>query len=244
MSVFFISNNKERLRARVNGITKLGVALQGFSEGITLFKKILGTQVSVLIIDLEFSSENEENIERYLAINPNLLIIILMGPETNVERECSFLNVGSNRILSDDVDNETLLANIKALLRNKDKDKDKNDDNDQIIDEAVSKRRKKSAWKLKSFGWLLISPSGYSIELTAREYQLIYLLCLKQGEIVNKHFLAEKLLGKFNQNGSRRMNLLVGRLRNKCLTHLGMELPIKTVHAIGYSFISPIVIEK
>ena len=97
---------------------------------------------------------------------------------------------------------------------------------------------------MKSFGWLLISPSGYSIELTAREYQLIYLLCLKQGEIVNKHFLAETLLGKFNQNGSRRMNLLVGRLRNKCLTHLGMELPIKTVHAIGYSFISPIVIEK
>jgi len=240
MSVFFISNNKERLRARVNGITKLGVALQGFSEGITLFKKILGTQVSVLIIDLEFSSENEENIERYLAINPNLLIIILMGHETNEERQCSFLDAGSNRILSDDVDNETLLANIKALLRNKDKDKN----NDQIIDEAVSKRRKKSAWKLKSFGWLLISPSGYSIELTAREYQLIYLLCLKQGEIVNKHFLAEKLLGKFNQNGSRRMNLLVGRLRNKCLTHLGMELPIKTVHAIGYSFISPIVIEK
>jgi len=242
MSVFFISNNKERLRARVNGITKLGVALQGFSEGITLFKKILGTQVSVLIIDLEFSSENEENIERYLAINPNLLIIILMGHETNEEGQCSFLDAGSNRILSDDVDNETLLANIKALLRNKDKDNDKN--KDQIFDEAVSKRRKKSAWKLKSFGWLLISPSGYSIELTAREYQLIYLLCLKQGEIVNKHFLAEKLLGKFNQNGSRRMNLLVGRLRNKCLTHLGMELPIKTVHAIGYSFISPIVIEK
>jgi len=201
---------------------------------------VLYGQVSVLIIDLEFSSENEENIERYLAINPNLLIIILMGHETNEERQCSFLDAGSNRILSDDVDNETLLANIKALLRNKDKNKNK----DQIFDEAVSKRRKKSAWKLKSFGWLLISPSGYSIELTAREYQLIYLLCLKQGEIVNKHFLAEKLLGKFNQNGSRRMNLLVGRLRNKCLTHLGMELPIKTVHAIGYSFISPIVIEK
>jgi DNA-binding response OmpR family regulator len=237
MSVFFISNNIESLRSRVNGINKLGVVMQGFSEDIALFKKILSEQVRVLIIDLEFSSESEESVQRYLAINPNLLIIILMGYEANMSRQRSFLDAGSNRVLSSAVDNETLLANIKALLRFSDKS--------HLIEKAlILKGREKSTWKLKSFGWLLISPSGYSIELTAREYQLIYLLCLKQGDIVNKHFLAETLLGKLNQNGSLRMNLLVGRLRNKCLTHLGMELPIKTVHAIGYSFISPMCIEK
>jgi len=73
---------------------------------------------------------------------------------------------------------------------------------------------------------------------------LIHMLALKKGRTVNKHFLAEKLLGKHNQNGERRITLLVGRLRAKVLRVSKCELPIKTVHSIGYAFSSNIIIES
>jgi DNA-binding response OmpR family regulator len=72
---------------------------------------------------------------------------------------------------------------------------------------------------------------------------LLNILALKRGETVNKHFLAEKLLGRYNQNGSRRMTLLVGRLRKKVMEALDCELPIATVHSIGYACVSAILIE-
>ena len=67
---------------------------------------------------------------------------------------------------------------------------------------------------------------------------------LNSGATVNKHYLAEKLFGNYNQNGERRITLLVGRLRAKVLRVSKCELPIKTVHSIGYAFSSNIIIER
>jgi len=79
--------------------------------------------------------------------------------------------------------------------------------------------------------------------LTSREFQLLNILALNPGETVNKHLLAEKLLGEYTQNGSRKMTLLVARLRKKVIENLGYELPITTVHSIGYACVSAMKIE-
>ena len=69
------------------------------------------------------------------------------------------------------------------------------------------------------------------------------MLASKNGETINKHYIAEKILGKYNQNGSRRMNLMMGRLRKKVLRVSKFELPIKTVHSIGYALSGIVIIE-
>jgi DNA-binding response OmpR family regulator len=72
-------------------------------------------------------------------------------------------------------------------------------------------------WKLNPINWTITTPDSKTIELSSRECKLIHLLVLNSGATVNKHYLAEKLFGNYNQNGERRITLLVGRLRAKVL---------------------------
>jgi DNA-binding response OmpR family regulator len=186
------------------------------------------------MIDLEQSTKDAASIERYLAINPELIIFILTTPDTSISNRLSFLKAGCNRLLDNDVSHALLVENITAALRCKPV---------QFSSNFNLSSKDLVSWKLDSMSWILTTPDLQVIELTGRENRLIHMLALKNGMTVNKHFLAEKLLGNYNQNGERRITLLVGRLRAKVLRVSKCELPIKTVHSIGYALSGNVIIE-
>ena len=166
-----------------------------------------------------------------MAINPDLIIILIVDANFSSAKKIFYLDKGVDRFLINPITCDLLLSNIYAATRQ----------SEDFIEtpslyDAVG-------WTLNTNGWLLKAPSGKTLQLTAREFNLLNILALKRGETVNKHFLAEKLLGRYNQNGSRRMTLLVGRLRKKVMEALDCELPIATVHSIGYACVSAILIE-
>ena len=235
MTIFYLCTNADKLNARVVELDALGFNVLGFSENMTLFKRLLQEPISLLMIDLEQSTKDAASIERYLAINPELIIFILTTPDTSISNRLSFLKTGCNRLLDNDISHDLLVENITAALRCKPV---------QFSSNFNLSSKDLVSWKLDSMSWILTTPDLQVIELTGRENRLIHMLALKNGRTVNKHFLAEKLLGKHNQNGERRITLLVGRLRAKVLRVSKCELPIKTVHSIGYAFSSNIIIER
>ena len=234
--IAIISNHQDRLTAMVNDLVISKSNTSGYLDSITFFKILLTNSISLLIIDLAYSEEDDLSIERYLAINPNLIIFVIADSNLSACQKIAFLNAGADKILISPIDNNELLANIIAAFRTQNKT-NKSEQQSNINSE------KESSWRLCSFKWTLSAPNQKLIQLTLREFKLIEFLIYQPGETVNKHFLAEKILGKFNQNGSRRMDLLVGRLRNKALEELQVELPIKTVHSIGYVFASKIMMD-
>ena len=234
MTIVYLCANVEKLNARVVELNALGFNVLGFSENMTLFKRLLLEPIALLIIDLEHSTEDEVGIKRYLAINPELIIFILMTPDADTNKQISFLAVGCNRILDNDISHALLGANITAALRCKPV---------QLTSNSNLSSKGLVSWKLNPINWMLTTPDCKTIELTYHENKLMHLLAIKNGETVNAHYLAEKLWGKYNQNGSRRMNLKIGRLRKKVLKVSKFELPIKTVHSIGYALSAIVIIE-
>jgi DNA-binding response OmpR family regulator len=232
MIIAVTSNNQNRLTTILNDIKTSGIKAQGYLDSMTLFKKMLTKSINLLIMDLDLSIEDESSVERYLAINPDLLCIIIASGNAPINKQIAFLNSGADKVLVHPVDNSELVANVIALIRTGNK-------NHQITQPLNNE----SLWILNSFDWTLSAPNQKSIPLSVREYKLIQMLASRPSETINKHFIAEKILGKFNQNGSRRMDLLVGRLRNKALYNLQAELPIKTVHSIGYALACNITIK-
>jgi DNA-binding response OmpR family regulator len=206
----------------------------GFTENMTLFKRLLLEPISLLMIDLEQSTKDAASIERYLAINPELIIFILTTPDTSISNRLSFLKAGCNRLLDNDVSHALLVENITAALRCK---------HVQLPSNFNLSSKDLVNWKLDPVSWILTTPNLYVIELTDRENRLVHMLALKNGRTVNKHFLAEKLLGQYDQNGGRRITSLIGRLRIKVLIESKCELPIKTVHSIGYALSGTVIIE-
>ena len=232
MIIAVTSNNQNRLTTILNDIKTSGIKAQGYLDSMTLFKKMLSESINLLIMDLDLSTKDESSIERYLSINPDLLCIIIASGNAPISKKIAFLNSGVDKVLVHPMDNSELAANVIALIRTKNK-------NQQITQPLNNE----SAWNLNSFDWTLSAPNQKSIPLSVREYKLIEMLASRPSETINKHFIAKKILGQFNQNGSRRMDLLVGRLRNKALHNLQAELPIKTVHSIGYALACNITIK-
>jgi DNA-binding response OmpR family regulator len=236
MTIFYLCTKAEKLKTRVVELNALGYNVLGFTENMTLFKRMLLEPTALLIIDLEQSTEDEASIERYLAINSELVVFILVATDFDISRSITFLNAGCNRILLNTIDVELLDANIRASLRCVEKI--------ELPYEPNSSVNERYIWKLNPINWTITTPDGKSIELTGRENKLLHMLALKNGSTLNKHYLAEKLLGKQNQNGNSRINLLIGRLRKKILRVSKFELPIKTVHSIGYALSGNVIIES
>jgi DNA-binding response OmpR family regulator len=96
-----------------------------------------------------------------------------------------------------------------------------------------------SQWHLNLQSWLLASPSGQTMQLTAREFALLHRLIKVQGQAVPKKELADEIFGQRIANAADRLNVLITRLRKKADVQLSDSLPIKTAHQIGYAFTAP-----
>lgn len=97
-----------------------------------------------------------------------------------------------------------------------------------------------STWLLQPALWTLKSPLGQSVQLTRMELLLLKRLAEEPGEALSREALAQALGQDPIQYDYRRMEILMRRLRGKVHDALGVELPVETVHRIGYAFIAPL----
>ena len=95
-------------------------------------------------------------------------------------------------------------------------------------------------WTLSKMNWTLISPTGVPIKLTHSEAVLLQKMADHPGQAVARQELVISLGHNPASYDFRRMEILVRRLRNKIRDVLGDELPLETVHKVGYAFTSPL----
>lgn len=95
-------------------------------------------------------------------------------------------------------------------------------------------------WLLQPLGWLLQPPAGHPVRLTHSELLVLQRLAIQPGQAVSRQSLVEALGQDPEVYDYRRMEVLMRRLRNKVREASGMELPLETVHRLGYALITPI----
>ncbi|MGF7137644.1 DNA-binding response OmpR family regulator [Paraburkholderia sp. EB58] len=91
------------------------------------------------------------------------------------------------------------------------------------------------AWLLLSRKWLLQSPDGKQVQLTATECSLLSLLLAHAGKPVSRREIVTALGYDYRHYDERRLEALVSRLRRK----LGRQpegTPIRVAHGFGYAF--------
>ena len=97
-------------------------------------------------------------------------------------------------------------------------------------------------WRLDSLKWTLQAPDGRLIKLTHSELVILSALAQLAGVAVPRDELARALGHDPMVYDTRRLEILVRRLRGKVSDALGYPLPLETVHGQGYAFAAPIVI--
>ena len=96
------------------------------------------------------------------------------------------------------------------------------------------------SWVLHRMNWMLHHPSGMPLKLTHSEFMFMQVMAEQSGQAVARQALVSRLGHDPQTYDFRRLEILVRRLRNKAKELLGSDLPLETVHKIGYAFTAPI----
>jgi DNA-binding response OmpR family regulator len=92
-------------------------------------------------------------------------------------------------------------------------------------------------WGLLKDGWRLQLPSGEVLPLSETEFRLLQVLLAARGEAVDRRAIVVELGHSLAYYDLRRLDVLVSRLRQKVQQQFGVELPLRTVHGVGYAFV-------
>lgn len=97
-------------------------------------------------------------------------------------------------------------------------------------------------WLLQPLGWFLQPPVGTAVRLTHSELMILQRMAAQAGQAVPRQELVKALGLDPESYDYRRMEVLVRRLRNKVREVAGLELPLETVHRLGYALVAPMQI--
>lgn len=219
-----LQNTEDYLRA-------CGYPVWGVGSAEAFYKRFSIEPVDVVVLDIGLPGEDGLSVVRHLQDLSGLAVIILSARDAPEDR-LEGLRAGADRYLVKPVSLPELGANIEAVTR-------RQPASSSIGPETVSGTG--GFWALSLQNWVLIAPDGAQIGLTSREFSLLELLCQSQGQVVSKRDIADHIYGARVLNGSERTNVLLARLRKKAEHTLHQELPIRTVHQVGYAFTAPFV---
>jgi two-component system response regulator RstA len=200
----------------------------GFQVGIegrgdTAVARILAEKPDLVILDLALPGQDGLSICRRLrpAFTRPILMLTARGEDTD---EVVGLELGADDYLAKPVRPRVLLARLRALLRRP---------------EAAA-----TGQDLIRVGEVVVDPAtraahlgGVALELTNGEFDLLYLLASRAGEVVARRYLHERLLSTKYDEIDRAIDLRVSRLRQKLAQLRPDSEHIKSVRGVGYLYV-------
>jgi len=203
-------------------LTSHGFELDVESRGDTAAARIVREQPAMVILDLGLPGMDGFEVCRQVRSDYPGLILILTAQGDEVD-EVACLEMGADDFLAKPVSPRLLLARLRALLRRH-----------PVLGESKPTSQ-------VVVGQLSISPGRREakhgevrLELTTAEFDLLYYLAARAGDVVSRQELYEELRGIPYDGLDRSIDLRVSRLRSKLDDQADDPQLIKSVRGVGY----------
>jgi DNA-binding response OmpR family regulator len=235
--IALVEDDADLLLSTQEYLSLAGFSVWGAGSAEAFFRRFVADPVDVVVLDIGLPGEDGLSVTELLKKNPQVAVIILSARDSLDDRLAG-MRAGADRYLVKPVNLAELAMNIDAVIKRLELPlaRASLDLPRQVSDQGSQQ------WKLDTQGWLLTSPSGQHLKLTAREFALLHRLIKVQGQAIPKKDLSDEIFGLRVSNATDRLNVLVTRLRKKAADTLSEPLPIKTAHQIGYAFTAPAMI--
>jgi DNA-binding response OmpR family regulator len=176
------------------------------------------TPAAVVVLDLGLPDEDGFNvIPRMRQLYPEIGLLVLTG-RVAFDNRILGLRLGADHYLTKPIKFPELAAHIEALDRR------------VRPQEAVLPAPTK--WTLRVSARQL-ELSGSVIDLTEKECNFLHLLTINTRPVPRQVIVAG--MGGDDPDASRRVDMLVYRLRKKARSGLGQDLPLRSAYGEGYS---------
>lgn len=175
------------------------------------------TPAAVVVLDLGLPDEDGFNvIPRMRQLYPEIGLLVLTG-RVAFDHRILGLRLGADHYLTKPIKFPELAAHIEALDRRV-----------RPADPAPAP----SKWTLRVSARQL-ELGGKMIDLTEKECNFLHLLTINTRPVPRQVIVAG--MGGEDPDASRRVDMLVYRLRKKARSGLGQDLPLRSAYGEGYS---------
>jgi DNA-binding response OmpR family regulator len=174
--------------------------------------------VRLAILDLQLPDTDGFDVCRAIRSFSRLPVVMLTARDEEVDRVTG-LELGADDYLTKPFSARELVARVHAVLRRAEPESE-----DDVLEagDVTLDRRSRTA-----------SVAGREVELTSREFDLLWHLAERPGIVVGRDRILERVWGLAFPGGTRTVDVHVGQLRRK------LDRPdlIRTVRGAGYKLV-------
>jgi two-component system copper resistance phosphate regulon response regulator CusR len=218
MRILIIEDNQRSREYLAKGLTESGFVCDVAADGPKGLEMALENEHDLILLDVMLPGMDGWQVIRALrAKGKSTPTLFLTAKDTISDRVRGF-DLGADDYLVKPFAWAELLARVRNLLR---RGPQKMPEILRVGDLELDLPKMK-AWR-----------AGQSIELTAKEFQLLALFAKRRGEVLSRQFIAEEIWEMHSANDSNAIDVAIGRLRRKVDEPFATRL-IHTHRGLGY----------
>ncbi|MDF2036924.1 response regulator transcription factor [Cytobacillus oceanisediminis] len=191
-------------------------------DGMEALKSLEQAPPDLIILDIMMPKMDGLEFCKYVRKNNQVPILMVSAKAEDMDKIMGLVT-GADDYMIKPFNPLELTARVKALLRRANyKTTGKDDDVLYIESLAIDKR---------SHG---ITAEGSEIKLTAREFEILYLLAKNRGRVYASEEIFEKVWNEPGEGSNKTVMVHISNLREKLEAALPGESIIQTVWGVGY----------
>lgn len=182
-----------------------------------------------VILDVMLPKMNGIEVLKTIRSAHNSVPVLLLTAKDEIQDKVAGLDCGADDYVTKPFSNRELVARVKANLRRRD-----------IVKKAEAANQEEPDKNIK-IGNLLIMPDAYivekngkKIELTHREFELLYYLAQHMGQVMTREHLLQTVWGYDYFGDVRTVDVTVHRLREKIENNPIQPQVLVTRRGVGY----------
>ena len=222
----------------ISNIIKFNLKKEGYDvytayDGKEALQKVEEVNPDLILLDLMLPKIDGLEVAREVRKTHNMPIIMVTAKDAEIDKVLG-LEMGADDYVTKPFSNRELVARVKANLRR------------QSATMAEAQATEESKNNDIAIGDLVIHPDAYvvskrgeKIELTHREFELLYYLAKHIGQVMTREHLLQTVWGYDYFGDVRTVDVTVRRLREKIEDNPSRPIWLVTRRGVGYYLRNP-----
>lgn len=211
---------------KITSMLRRGLAFEGYdvhtaNNGTEGLSKVLSVDPDLIILDVMMPMIDGFEVCRRLREGGSTTPVLMLTAKDEVENRVKGLDTGADDYLVKPFALEELLARVRALLRRK-----------ESVSETEGRRLTFEDIVLDLDSREVLR-AGQRLELTAKEFDLLYLFMQNPKRLLTRDLLMDKIWGYDYSGESNVLEVYIAMLRQKTEEYGGKRI-IQTIRGAGY----------
>lgn len=233
LRVILVEDDPDLRESIVEWMSMHDTPITAVGSAAEFYKALLGQAFQIAVLDLNLPDQEGFVLAEYARANYQMGIIILTA-RSGIDDKLKGYQSGADAYLVKPVDCRELAAVILSVAARM----------QAATPVEASTIPSTEGWQILLTQWELRHGQSLAISLSQKELRLLELLAAQPGSAVQKRTILALLYQRDDFHSSRSLDTLIRRLRAKVLSQLGLEIPLRTVHSVGYCFAGEIRFEE